>query len=232
MTHRMSVPGLPLAGCLPRCGAVLLVGGDDRLASDLRRAGFVVTRHALDMGPLAQLAGIPFTPPVVAWPFPDASFDAVVLLDQLALTVKEEDALAEAARVLRPGGRLLLRVPAEGRLAWLDGFNVYRYVQETSRRGTRHPAVSGVGWRRHYPRPDLTALLQPHFQVLQFEPTGVGLEDAVRLAGNLFWRWLRRDDTHDLAVERAATKATRLECGWSLLGRGYGLMVLAERYAR
>lgn len=229
MTHRMFVPGLPLADQLPPGGAVLLVGGDDRLAGDLRQAGFAVTCHALDMGPLAQLAGIPFTPPVVAWPFPDASLDAVVLLDQLALTVKEEEALAEAARVLRPGGLLLLRVPAEGRLAWLDGFNVYRYVQETSRRGKRHPAVAGVGWRRHYPRPDLIGLLQPHFRVREFAPTGVGLEDAVRLAGNLYWRWLRRDARHDAETERRAAAAARRESGWSLLGRGYGLVVLAER---
>ncbi len=231
MMHRMSVPGLPLAEHLPPGGDVLLLGGDEGMASSLRRAGFAVTRHALDMGPLAQLAGIQFTPPVVEWPFPDAGFDAVVLLDQLALTVKEEEALAEAARVLRPGGRLLMRVPAAGRLAWLDGFNVYRYLQETSRRGKRHPAVAGVGWRRHYPRPDLTTLLQPHVRVVTFTPTGVGLEDAVRLAGNLYWRWLRRDETKAAAVEQAAATVARLESGWSFMGRGYGLIVLAERRA-
>jgi SAM-dependent methyltransferase len=181
------------------------------------------------MGPLAQLAGIPFTPPVVEWPFPDAGFDGVVLLDQLALTVKEEEALAEAARVLRPGGLLLLRVPAEGRLAWLDGFNAYRYVQETSRRGKRHPAVAGVGYRRHYPRADLNALLRPHFRVMRISPTGIGLEDAVRLAGNLYWRWLHRDERHDADTERRAAAAARRESGWSFLGRGYGLIVLAER---
>ncbi|MFN8660429.1 MAG: methyltransferase domain-containing protein [Thermomicrobiales bacterium] len=229
MNHRMSVPGLPLAEHLPPGGSVLLLGGDDALAGDLQRAGLAVTLHDLDMGPLAQLAGIPFTPPVVAWPFPDGSFDAVVLLDQLALTVKEEEALAEAARVLRPGGQLLLRVPAEGRLAWLDGFNAYRYLQETSRRGKRHPAVAGVGWRRHYPRPDLVALLQPYFRVVKIVPTGIGLEDVVRLAGNLYWRWLRRDERHDEDVARLATAAARRESGWSILGRGYGLLVLAER---
>lgn len=207
----------------------MLLGDDDTMAEELRRAECTVTRHALDMGPLAQLAGVPFTPPVVEWPFPDASFDAVVLLDQLALTVKEEEALAEAARVLRPGGKLLLRVPATGRLAWLDGFNVYRYLQETSRRGKRHPAVAGVGWRRHYPRPDLVALLQPHFRVVRMAPTGVGLEDSVRLMGNLYWRWLRRDGSHDAETERRAAAAARLERGWSVLGRGYGLVVLAER---
>jgi SAM-dependent methyltransferase len=229
MIHRMFVPGLPLADRLPRGGDILLLGGDDALAADLQRAGFTVTRHALDMGPLAQLRGVPFTPPVVEWPFPDAAFDAVVLLDQLALTVKEEEALAEAARVLRPGGRLLLRVPATGRLAWLDGFNAYRYVHEVTRRGKRHPAVAGVGYRRHYPRPDLVKLLQPHFRVLTFMPTGVGLEDVMRLAGNLYWRWLRRDGSHDADTERRAAAAARVESGWSFLGRGYGLMVLAER---
>ncbi len=173
----MSVPGLPLAEHLPRGGAVLLVGGDDRQAGDLLRAGLTITRHAPDMGPLAQLAGIPFTPPVVEWPFPD----------------------------------------------------VYRYVQETSRRGKRHPAVAGVGWRRHYPRPDLIGLLEPHFRVLHITPTGIGLEDVVRLAGNLSWRWLRRDETHDVAIEQAAARVARLESGWSMCGRGYGLMVLAER---
>lgn len=225
----MSVPGLPLAEHLPPGGALLLLGGDDAVAGDLRRMGFVVTRHALDMGPLAERAGVPFTPPVVEWPFPDASFDAVVLLDQLALTVKEEEALAEAARVLRPGGRLLLRVPATGRLAWLDGFNAYRYLQETSRRGKRHPAVAGVGWRRHYPRPDLCALLQTHFRVVKIAPTGVGLEDVVRLAGNLYWRWLRRDERHDEEMERWAAAAARRESSWSFLGHGYGVMALAER---
>ena len=218
-----------MAEQLPPGSAVLLLGGDDALAADLQRAGLSVTRHALDMGPLAQLRGIPFTPPVVEWPFPDASFDAVVLLDQLALAVMEEEALAEAARVIRPGGRLLLRVPAEGRLAWLNGFNAYRYLQEVSRRGKRHPAVAGVGYRRHYPRPVLVALLEPHFRVLTFAPTGIGLEDAVRLAGNLYWRWLRLDEGRDASTERRAAVAARLESGWSILGRGYGLMVLAER---
>ncbi|MFT4040838.1 MAG: methyltransferase domain-containing protein [Thermomicrobiales bacterium] len=225
----MSVPGLPLAAQLPPGGVLLLLGGDDQLARDLARSGFLVQRHALDTGPLAQLAGIPFTPPLVAWPFPDATFDAVVLLDDLALVVKEEEALAEAARVLRPGGALLLRVPAEGRLAWLDGFNVYRYLQETTRRGKRHPAVSGVGWRRHYPRPDLIALLQPHFAEITVQPSGVGLEDSLRLAGNVWLRWLRRDETHDAAVERAARRAARLESGWRVGGWGYGLVAAARR---
>ncbi len=227
----MHVPGLLPITELSHSTAldVLLLGGDDAQAEALAEAGFLAERHDLDMGPLAQLAGVPFTPPVVEWPFPDSAYDVVLLLDQLALTVREEEALAEAARVLRPGGILVLRVPAEGPLAWLDGFNAYRYVQETTRRGERPPEVRGVGWRRHYSRADLHALLQTHFQVRQMRESGLGLTDAARLGLNLYWRWARDTDRRDATIRRISAALTRLEGGWSLAGRGYSLVVVAER---
>ena len=43
-----------------------------------------------------------------ALPFADASFDLVVLMHALTYAAKPPQAVAEAARVLRPGGRLLL----------------------------------------------------------------------------------------------------------------------------
>ncbi|MCT8374437.1 ArsR/SmtB family transcription factor [Xanthomonas citri] len=43
-----------------------------------------------------------------ALPFPDASFDLVVLMHALTYAAKPAQAVAESARVLRPGGRLLL----------------------------------------------------------------------------------------------------------------------------
>lgn len=227
----MAIPGRFPANQLPLPpGApVLLIGGDDTLAAELREAGVNLSRHALDFGPLAQVAGVPFTPPVVAWPFPDATFALVLLLDELALTVREEEALAEAARVLQPGGLLLLRVPASGRLAWLDGFNAYRYLHETSKRGKRLPDVAGVGWRRHYSRGELAALLHPHFAVLATRCGGVGLEDATRLGLNIFWRWLKQDASQDDAIRRMAKRAARLEEDWSVMGRGYNLLILARR---
>src|SRR6266542_2436350 len=42
-----------------------------------------------------------------ALPFPDASFDAVASFIMLHNTMRWEEALGEAARVLRPGGRLV-----------------------------------------------------------------------------------------------------------------------------
>ena len=147
----MTMAGLPLLEQLPppNGSAIVLLGGDETLAGALRRAGYRVDRHALDTGPLVpppeQRCTSTFVPPVVTWPQPDASYDAVILLDELALTVLEEEALAEAARVLRPGGILLLRVPAAGRLAWLDGYNAFRYIQEITHRGRRLPEAAGIG---------------------------------------------------------------------------------------
>ena len=56
---------------------------------------------------------------VSALPFADGSFDAVVSIDVLCHAgVEERLAIGEAARVLRPGGRLLVQVPA---FDWLRG---------------------------------------------------------------------------------------------------------------
>ena len=210
--HRRRVP--PAAGRRRR-----------RCRCALRRAGYRVDRHALDTGPLAQLAGVPFAPPVVAWPFPAASYDAVILLDELALTVREEEALAEAARVLRPGGVLLLRVPAAGRLAWLDGYNAYRYVRDITHRGKLLPEVKGIGWRRHYRRDDLRACSIAHFRVRAMRASGIGLvrrgaAGAVALLalGAALRAWRRGDPRGAGGVGAAGRRAGR---HWArLLARG------------
>jgi SAM-dependent methyltransferase len=232
----MTIAGLPLVEHLPaRCGpAIVLLGGDDSLARALRCAGYQVDRHALDTGPLVPLpeqrsASSTFVPPVVAWPHPDASYDAVILLDELALTVLEEEALAESARVLRPGGMLLLRVPAAGRLAWLDGYNAFRYFQEITHRGDRLPEAAGVGYRRHYRREDVQKLLQPHFRVRAMRASGIGLSDSARLALSLFWRWALQSRRGDAAIRRIPETLARLEGRLALADRGYWLVTAAER---
>ncbi len=231
----MTMAGLPLVEHLPppNGSAILLLGGDDTLARALCRAGYRVDRHALDTSPLVQLpeqrCTSTFVPPVVAWPQPDASYDAVILLDELALTLLEEEALAEAARVLRPGGMLLLRVPAAGRLAWLDGYNAFRYIQEITHRGRGLPEAAGVGYRRHYRREDVRKLLQPHFRVRAMRASGIGLSDSARLALSLFWRWALQSRRGDAAIRRIPETLARLESRLAPAGRGYWLVAAAER---
>lgn len=56
----------------------------------------------------------------LALPFPDSSFDAVIAAEILEHIPDDKGALAEAARVLRPGGRLAVTVPRYGpeRVCW------------------------------------------------------------------------------------------------------------------
>jgi ubiquinone/menaquinone biosynthesis C-methylase UbiE len=61
---------------------------------------------------------------VMAMPFPDASFQAVTGLDVLChAAVEPATALAEMHRVLAPGGRLVLNLPA---FQWLRSAHDYR----------------------------------------------------------------------------------------------------------
>jgi SAM-dependent methyltransferase len=191
-----------------------------------------VDEHALDTGPLAQLPGIPFTPPVVRWPYDDAAYDVVVLLDELARTVREEEALAEAARVMRPGGILLLRVPAAGPLAWLDGFNIYRYARDFSRRGRPLAETAGVGWRRHYRHQDLRDLLLPHFQLRSMRRFGIGIAEGPRAALLLFWRWALDSRRGDAAIRDVPRRLERLEGRLAVPGMGYWRVAVAQRASR
>ena len=73
----------------------------------------------------------------MALPFPDASFDAYTISFGIRNVTRIEDALAEAFRVLRPGGRLLVlefsRVP-EPRLRWLYDRYSFNVIPRSARR--------------------------------------------------------------------------------------------------
>ena len=99
-----------------------------------------------------------------ALPFADAGFDLVVLMHALTYAAKPAQAVAEAARVLRPGGRLLLSslarhehrsvVAAYGHLNL--GFGARQLRQFAERAGLRPGPVESVTRER---RP-------PHFEVI------------------------------------------------------------------
>ena len=85
-------------------------------------------------------------------PFPDASFDVVWALESLCHAVEKAAFYQEAARLLRPGGRLVvaeyiraerpLRAPGERLLhEWLDGWAIGDL--DTRDEHERHAAAAG-----------------------------------------------------------------------------------------
>lgn len=101
------------------------------LAPDARRVALDVDPRGLAPGDVCGSA--------MHLPFADASFDVVAAFDVVEHCEPEAAALAELARVLTPGGRLLVSVPAY-QWAWTD-FDVQN---QHHRRYTRRRLVGAV----------------------------------------------------------------------------------------
>jgi SAM-dependent methyltransferase len=99
-------------------------------------------------------------------PFPDATFDVVTCLDVVEHTPDDRATLAELLRVTRPGGALLVTVPAYQSLwSWHDEANRhFRRYDSSSLRG----AARAAGWE---------VVGDTHFNGLLLAPAA-----AVRLA--------------------------------------------------
>jgi SAM-dependent methyltransferase len=137
-----------------------------------------------------------------ALPFPDDSFDALTMLDVLEHLPDPRRALAEVARVLRPGGTLLLTVPHGGALAGLDSLNLYEALR-TWLPGfpPLDPSERGYPRHRHFRLAELGGLLGADWRLERVAGTGTGLAEPLNLVlllvcrGLLRWeasyRWLR-----------------------------------------
>ncbi|HYO98318.1 MAG TPA: metalloregulator ArsR/SmtB family transcription factor [Polyangiaceae bacterium] len=127
-------------GALLRLGDVLDVGsGDGAAASAIapycRSLACIDTNPRLIAAAQDRLAKHPHVQALVAdahqLPFPASSFDAVLVFHTLTYAERPEQALRECARVLRPGGRLVLLCLDE-----------HQQHEVTARYGERHPGFS------------------------------------------------------------------------------------------
>jgi SAM-dependent methyltransferase len=102
---------------------------------------------------------------VAALPFPDATFDLVTCLDVVEHTPDDRATLAELRRVTRPGGLLVVTVPAYQALwSWHDVVN--RHFRRYDR-ATLRAAARAAGWH---------VMADTHFNGLLLAPAA-----AVRL---------------------------------------------------
>lgn len=102
--------GLPSEGRLLDAG-----GGTGRIAQTLvGRAGQIVLADA-SAGMLRQAAAKPGLIPICSFaealPFPDESFERVLMVDTLHHVADQRQSAAELWRVLRPGGRAVIEEP-------------------------------------------------------------------------------------------------------------------------
>jgi SAM-dependent methyltransferase len=99
--------------------------GTDRSATEL------TTARTAGRGPLIRSSAAQL-------PVAECATDAVVCSMALQVIQPVDAAIAEVARVLRPGGRAVLLLPATGPLGWRDAL-VYLHLQAALRRRIRYP---------------------------------------------------------------------------------------------
>lgn len=122
-------------------------------------------------------------------PLPDASFDGIVFLDVMEHLPDASGALAEAARLLKPGGTLVLSVPHRGPLFWLDSLNLYARLVRATHHGRFPPEIEATGIHRHYSVRQLRTLLDGRFAVRRVTRTGLGLAELLNLPLLVLFRW-------------------------------------------
>jgi demethylmenaquinone methyltransferase/2-methoxy-6-polyprenyl-1,4-benzoquinol methylase len=101
---------------LPVAGPILdLGGGTGRVSSRLKPlvGAVIVTDYSMPMLMQAAAKGglLPVRAVGEALPFPDETFDRVIIVDALHHFRNQEDAIRESLRVLKPGGRLAIEEP-------------------------------------------------------------------------------------------------------------------------
>lgn len=162
-------------------------------------------------------------------PLPDASFDAVLFLDVLEHVPNEREAIREIARMLKPGGALVLSAPHAGPLAWLDSLNLYASIVKRTGRGQLPPEIGATGVHRHYKVAQLAALLGDAFEIRRIERTGLGLAELVHLPVLLLFRWLIPWEGAYRVTAFAYYTAYLAEDALPLGAAGYHVMVVARR---
>jgi SAM-dependent methyltransferase len=191
----------------PRRGRHLDVGfGDGRFLAELAATTNLechgVEPHAMRFAAFSrQHPDLPVVKiaPGAPLPYRDEWFDSVSLLDVLEHCPDDRETLGEVRRVLRPGGMLVLTVPARHAFSWLDPDNVkfrfpglhrclYRLrfgrIMYDERFGDRGDGLFGDmsrGLRRH-------VNYVPHRLVERL--AAIGLEVVDEAGANLFWRLL------------------------------------------
>lgn len=197
MTHWLTSVRHALSDSQPSvAGQKALIFGDPvhRAATVCESAGMMVVRAVTAHGVAARRfegddRDLIVRTAISALPFADAAFDLVIAHATVEFSHDDRQVIGELARVLRPGGLLIVRLPFRGRLTALDALNLYRYTRELSGRGDIPPEALPIGWRRHYGREDLAAIFpEETLRVTRQAYGGLGLGELAYWPGLVLTR--------------------------------------------
>jgi SAM-dependent methyltransferase len=210
--------------------------------------------HCAQLHPDAKLAGVDVNAAAVAeargrlpaanirlvsgsnLPFPDRSFDCVTCIEVLehVPAANRNTSLQEMARVLAPGGCLVIRTPHAGIFSWLDAANLrHRFPAlygKLVRRGLRdetYPAgAEDIVWHHHFTAAELQSLMPRGLSVELIRFGGLFLYPLTDLLRWPFYRTKRLNNP----VVRALSKIGEGDYGIDYGRCSFGiLMILRKR---
>jgi ubiquinone/menaquinone biosynthesis C-methylase UbiE len=104
------IVGLPIEGALLDAG-----GGTGRVAKSLRGLAGLIVVADLSMGMLNQIQSdeglYPVNSHTERLPFPDDSFERVIMIDALHHVLNQSETAGELWRVIKPGGKIIVEEP-------------------------------------------------------------------------------------------------------------------------
>jgi SAM-dependent methyltransferase len=171
-------------------------------------------------------------------PFASERFDCVTCIEVLEHVPMTDRAstLVEIRRVLRPGGRLVLRVPHDGTFSWLDANNLrfrfprlYRTLLGRGRRDNGYEGCShGVVWHHHFTREELLTIAGDGWEE---EACRYGAFLLFPMVGLASWPFYHSGRTAG-PVFRALQRLANYDIGRSYGERSYDILLVLRRVDR
>jgi SAM-dependent methyltransferase len=233
----------PIRWVLPHAGSLLDIGCNaGELLRDCRQAFPAMRLAGVDVNPSAierARQNVPdsdlFVAGAQALPFPDDAFDCVTcveVLEHIPADLRWQS-LKEIGRVLRPDGRLVLRVPHAGLFDFLDSNNfrfrlpgLYGRVVGQGRRDLGYENGSkDIVWHHHFKKDELLNLLGFGWEMQACRRGGLFLMPLMDIACWPFYRTKRLNGT----LYRALHQLMDFDMGFDYGSASFDLLLVLRR---